>query len=354
MEKTLTYAIVGCGGFAGNHLVGMTTMPGVKVIALCDIHIDLCHEKKELYNLSDAQCYDDYNEMLKNHKPDIVIVATADFAHRDATIAALKAGCHVMCEKPMSLYVQDCKDMIKASKETGNLLMVGQICRFTPGFVKAKSIVDEGLIGDIFFIESEYAHDYTDVRGIDNWRMHPDREPIIGGACHAVDLMRWIAGDPTEVMAYSNHKMLPEWSTNDTTIAIMKFPNDVIGKVFTSNSCKRDYTMRTVIYGSKGTIIVDNTSTHLTLYLEKASTDANFADGFFFGDGSERGIKHMIKVAINNHNIPGEHKAMRDAVIDGKPLLMTAEEGAKTVMVCRAVVEAAKTGKAVTVDYSLD
>ena len=177
------------------------------------------------------------------------------------------------------------------------------------------------------------------------------REPIIGGACHAIDLLRWIAGDPIETTAYSNHKMLTTWPVNDTTVAIMKFPNDVIGKVFTSIGCKRDYTMRTVIYGTKGTIIVNNTDPHLTLYLEKIE-GAPFAAGQL-GDIKEKVISHHIEVAVNNHNLGAEHKHMIDAVANGKKLITTGREGARTVAVCRAVVESAKIGAPVKIKYTV-
>ena len=350
MNTTLTYGLIGCGSFGNEHMKAMLMLPGVKVTALCDIHIERCYEMNERYGL-DAKCYENYNDMLAEQKFDIVVVAAVDKAHAGATVAALRAGSHVLCEKPMSLFLEDCKEMIQTADETGKLLMVGQVCRFTPGFVQAKEIVDAGVIGELYFIESEYAHDYVNLPGTDGWRTDPDREPIIGGACHAIDLVRWIAGDPIETMAYTNHKVLTHWPVNDTTISIMKFPNDVIGKVFASIGCKRDYTMRTVIYGTKGTIIVDNTTPYLTLMLERSADDAHFANGFF-GTGSERSIRHQIDVSLNNHNVAAEHKALREAILEGKPLLMTGREGAKTVAVCRAVVEAANTGKAVKVDYN--
>ena len=258
MEKTLKYAVVGCGDFGNMHLHALSLITGIKVVALCDKYIEKCQERKKQYKLSEANCYTDYNEMLSKEDIDIVVVATSDKAHSPVTVAALKSGRHVICEKPMALFVEECEEMIKAADETGNLLMIGQVCRCAPGFVKAKEIVDSGLIGELYFVESEYAHDYSLSRGVDDWRVDKDREPIIGGACHAIDLLRWIAGDPTETTAYSNHKMLPDWPVPDTTIAILKFPNNVIGKIFTSIGCKRNYTMRTVLYGTKGTIIVDN------------------------------------------------------------------------------------------------
>lgn len=350
MNKKLRYAIIGCGNFGKQHLEALETVSGVEVVALADVHIENCEEAKAQFGLN-ANCYADYKDMLKSEEIDIVTVATSDKAHKQATVDALRAGCHVMCEKPMALFTEDCEEMVKVADETGKLLMVGQVCRYAPGFVKAKELVEKRVIGELYFVESEYAHDYFGREGVDDWRADKDREPIIGGACHAIDLLRWIAGDPIETTAYSNHKMLTTWPVNDTTVAIMKFSNDVIGKVFTSIGCKRDYTMRTVIYGTKGTIIVNNTDPHLTLYLEKIE-GAPFAAGQLDGI-EEKVISHHIEVAVNNHNLGAEHRHMIDAVVDGKKLITTGREGARTVAVCRSVVESAKTGVPVKIKYTV-
>ena len=337
MEKTLRYALVGCGSFGGVHLDVLTRMPGTEITALCDIHPESCERLKERFGL-DVPCYTDYREMLAAEKDriDIVDVVTSDKAHCPVTLAALEAGCHVMCEKPMSLFTEECVSMVKKAEEKGLLLMVGQVCRCAPGFVKAKELVDSGEIGELYFAESEYAHDYTNIKGVDNWRVDPDREPIIGGACHAIDLLRWIAGNPTDTTAYSNHKVLTDWPVDDTTVAIFRFPGQVIGKVFTSIGCKRNYTMRTVLYGTKGTIIVNNTDPVLDLYRLQP-------------DG--RAALTQLPLEIDNHNVMEEHRLLREAVLNGAPLITTGAEGARTVAVCRAVVESAETGKPVEIVY---
>jgi predicted dehydrogenase len=87
-----------------------------------------------------------------------------------------------------------------------------------------------------------------------SWRRDPKimRYGFVGGGCHAVDLIRWIAGNPSEVSAYGNQKYLTDWPPIlDAIMAIYRLPNDTIGKVFCSIGCKRPYTMRTVIYGTK-------------------------------------------------------------------------------------------------------
>lgn len=343
--KKLNYAIIGCGVFGCTHARALSTIKEANIVAVCDTYIEKCKALNEKFQL-EASCYSNYMDMLEKEQIDIVVVATSDKEHKDASIAALKTNHHVMCEKPMSLFTEDCIEMIKAADEAHKLLMVGQVCRCTPAFIKAKELVDNGVIGELCFAESEYAHDYSRAFGTDNWRVDKDREPIIGGACHAIDLLRWIAGDPYETTAYSNHKMLTDWPVDDTTIAIMKFPNNVIGKVFTSIGCKRNYTMRTVLYGTKGTIIVNNSDSHFTLFLEKENEN-----GGNLGDVSNKTVAHEIPVVVNNHNVPEEHKQLIDAVMKNKPLVTTGREGAKTVIACRAVVDSAKTGKSVKIDY---
>jgi predicted dehydrogenase len=216
--------------------------------------------------------------------------------------------------------------------------MVGQVCRYNGNFIQAKQLVDEGAIGELTFVESEYAHDYSIHRGYQDWRISPDREGMIGGGCHAVDLLRWIAGDPTQVTAYSNHKYLTDWPVNDTTIAIYKFPNDVIGKVFCSIGVKRNYTMRTVLYGTKGTLIVQSGAKEMTLF----QCDA---------EGKGYTVPKKIPCNPKSHNMEAEVSDFIDALIEDRPMPVSPMEGASTVAVCRATVESARTGMPVDIVY---
>ncbi|MBQ5823551.1 MAG: Gfo/Idh/MocA family oxidoreductase, partial [Clostridia bacterium] len=242
---------------------------------------------------------------------------------------------HVLCEKPLALTREDIEEIVKVAEESGVKFMVGQICRFTPAFEKAKEIIESGTLGELYFVESEYAHDYMLIQ--EPWRCDPQRHGVIGGGCHAVDLLRWLAGDPQEVFAYGTHKLLPHVTYDDATIAIMKFDDNLAGKVFVSTGCKRDYTMRTVIYGTKGTLICDNTSPTMTLF----TVDENQVTK----------EPEIIEVEVNNHNAVKEFEVFADAIINDKDVLTDAREGAKTVAVCLAIVESAKTGEKVKPNY---
>lgn len=339
-KRTLKFAVAGVGGIGRSHITGIQKSEHAVLSAVCDIDENFAKECAEANQL--PKYYLDFYDMLNNEDIDVVAVCVPDQIHREYTVSALKAGRHVLCEKPMALLLDDCKAMIKAADEAGRKLMIGQVCRKAPGFMLAKKLIDEGEIGELFFVESEYAHDYAKIPGHGGWRIDPVnlRHPVIGGGCHAIDLLRWIAGNPSEVFAYSNRKMLTAWPVDDCTVAIMKFPNEVIGKVMTSVGCKRTYTMRTVLYGSKGTIITDNTSSELTL--QRETTD---------GSGAQRIETTKLAVDINNHNIASEIEEMCLSVLNDTPVSTDGIEGASTVAVGCAIVESAATGSRVKIQY---
>lgn len=332
--KPLKIAVIGLQ-FGMAHIEGAMSY-GAEIAAVCDCNGDHLRAAGERYGISEEKRFSDHRALLARGDIDAAVIAVPDQQHRELSCAFLAAGKHVLCEKPMALTRGDTRAMIRAADASGRQLMVGQICRFTPAFEKAKELVENGTLGDLYFLESEYAHDYMKL--VDDWRSDPLRHGVIGGGCHAVDLLRWLAGEPREVFAYGTHRLLPQVPYDDATVAVMKFDDKTMGKVFVSTGCKRDYTMRTVIYGTKGTLICDNTSPSMTLFT---------ADE----DGVTR-EPETIEVEVNNHNATREFEAFADAILHGKPVLTDAREGAKTVEVCLSIVESSVTGKPVRPDVS--
>ena len=338
MEK-VKFAVVGVGGLGKAHIKGIYNNSDVaELVCVCDNREEIARAVAEANNVP---YYVDFYEMIKVGGFDCVILVTPDQIHREHAVAALEAGYHVLCEKPLAQTMDDCEAMVAAARRTGKKFMTGQVCRKAPGFMKAKELVDAGEIGELFYVESEYAHDYQFLKP--EWRKDPVnlRYSIIGGGCHAIDLLRWIAGNPTKVSALANRKVLTDWPVDDCTIAIMQFPNNVVGKIFCGIGVKRDYTMRTCLYGTKGTIICDNRSPEITLF-QHAVND----------NGKHLYPDKKIPVDINNHNVSAEIKDMCDAIINDTALECDAVEGSNTVAVgLAAVMSAAKGGAMVEPPY---
>ena len=324
-------------GIGKAHADGIVRSSKARLAALCDIDEEKLNTRAAEYGVTKIST--DYRDMINDPEIDAVCVCSPDHFHLEMVTAALRAGKHVLCEKPLALHADECKEMIRVAEEPGKLLMVGQVCRVAPGFAKAKSFIEEGLLGDVYFIESEYAHDYVDIKG---WRKDPAnmRHPVTGGGCHAVDLVRWLAGkEPVEAFSYSTHKALTDWPCDDCTIALMKFDNELMGKVLVSTGCKRNYTMRSVFYGTKGTIICDNTSPTIQLFEDDAANGKSYTSA------------QILPVEINNHNVTAEIDVFVDALVSGKPMPVSSMEGASSVAVCCATVEAAKVGHPVKIKY---
>ncbi|MBQ6163918.1 MAG: Gfo/Idh/MocA family oxidoreductase [Clostridia bacterium] len=332
--KSLKIAVIGLQ-FGMAHIEGAVSC-GARIAAICDTDADHLHAAGERYGIPAEKRFSDHRALLARGDIDAVVIAVPDQQHRALSCAFLAAGKHVLCEKPMALTCEDARAMVRAADTSGCQFMVGQICRFTPAFERAKELVENGTLGELYFLESEYAHDYMKL--VDNWRADPLRHGVIGGGCHAVDLLRWLAGDPREVFAYGTHRLLPQVPYDDATVAVMRFDGDTMGKVFVSTGCKRDYTMRTVIYGTRGTLICDNTSPSMTLFTAGADGMAHEPE--------------IISMEVNNHNAAREFAAFADAIRRGTPAPTDAREGAKTVAVCRAIIESSETGKPVCPEYS--
>lgn len=334
MEKVLL-GVIGLS-MGRMHLSGIVEN-GFEIGAICDVDPEVLKRVGDEFHVAEERRFLDWHDVVALSDVNAVVIVTPDQLHREMCETFLSAGKHVLCEKPLALLREDLDAIIAASKKAHTKFMVGQICRFNPGFLKMKELIDEGKIGDIYYMESEYAHDYAKI--LHGWRADPNRHGVVGGGCHAVDLMRWFLGDPTEVFAYGVHKMLPDVTYNDTTVGVLKFPNEVIGKVFVSTGCKRNYTMRTLVYGTKGTLIYKDKKTAVR-YFGLAEDGVSLAPVQLF-DFEER-----------DHNTFGEIKMFVDHILNDTPVILTAEQGAKTVATCLAIVESSKTGKPVVPDYN--
>lgn len=336
-KKILNVGVISCSDMAQSHMLAVKNHEQAYLAAICDVDEEKLREAGDKMGVEAR--YTDYRELLRHPGLDAVIIVTPDQLHREMVEESLKVGLHVLCEKPLALLREDLNAIVAASRASDKKLMVGQICRFTPGFAKAKELIDAGELGDIYYVESEYAHDYQAILSENGWRSDPDRNGVVGGGCHAVDLLRWIAGDPIEVTAYANHKMLPIVPYDDCTIAILRFENDVIGKVFVSTGCKRAYTMRSSFYGTKGTVVCDNTSPSITFYKSREEKPAELEE-------------REIEVDIANHNTFGEFRAFADAILNDKPVPTDALQGAKTIAACMAIVDSANERRTIAPDYN--
>lgn len=331
MEK-VKFAVVGVGGFGTRHAETICCHPDAELVCVCDIRQSVAMQKADKYN---CIYYTDYKEMLRDGGFDCVVVATGDQAHAEISIAAISAGYHVLCEKPLALNHDDCRDIVRAAKRSDKIFAVGQSIRKAKNFVVARDMIREGKIGEVFSAELEYSHNYARLKP--EWRRDKEklRHPIIGGGCHVIDTLRWTLGeDPLEVIALANHKALVDWPVDDCTIAIMKMPSGAIAKVTCSIGIQRKYTCSATFCGTEGTIEANSIADNLIYHKKSKSYDEDFK----FDE---------MEISVGDsetHKVDLEISEMCRAIRLGESISCDALEGAKTVAVGLAAVESARLG----------
>ncbi|PYZ91700.1 dehydrogenase [Salipaludibacillus keqinensis] len=194
----LKMGIIGAGGIAQQrHLPLLKQLSEqVVVVAVCDVNPMTARAAAEKFNI--PKVYEDYREMLS--EVDAVTVCTPNKFHADITVAALEAGLHVLCEKPMAMNTEECEAMIQAAEQSGTLLSIGYHYRFMRNSQAAKKVIMEGEIGTPLVARSQSLRR----RKVPGWGVFTNKELQGGGSlidygCHFLDLTLWLLGNPKVV-----------------------------------------------------------------------------------------------------------------------------------------------------------
>lgn len=196
MSDVVRVGIIGTGGIARYaHIPAYLALENAKIMAFCDIVPGRAEAAAEEYGVPSA--YVDYREMLASEDLDAVSVCTPNATHKEITIAALKAGLHVLCEKPIAMNLQEGQAMVAAAKQAGKILQIGLHMRFGSEAQALKRFVDAGEMGDVYYGEATYLRR----RGIPTWGVFTQKELQGGGALidigvHCLDLTLWLMGNP--------------------------------------------------------------------------------------------------------------------------------------------------------------
>ena len=154
-KTKLKVGIIGTGWIADAHASKYKEMNDVEVVALADLVPGKAKKFAEKWEFNDARCYLSHKELLDNEKNlDAVSICTYNRTHAECTIYALKKGVNVLCEKPMSVTLDEAIEMRKAEKESGKILSIGFQPRMDPNMKKIKEIVESGVLGEIYYIQT--------------------------------------------------------------------------------------------------------------------------------------------------------------------------------------------------------
>jgi UDP-N-acetylglucosamine 3-dehydrogenase len=342
MEK-LRVAVIGCGSIAQHrHLPEYQSNKNVELIAVCDSNEERAQAVAEKYGV---KAYTNYEEVISSGLVDAVSVCTPNYLHAPISIAALHAGLHVLCEKPMATSKQEAEEMIAAANESGKKLMIAHNQRFVPSHQRARKLIESGEIGKIYSFRTAFGHGGPEgwsVEGKEGWFFQKEKA-FVGAmgdlGVHKTDLLRYVLGEEiTEVGAFVETSAKDFADVDDNAVCVLKTESGIIGTLAASWAYVSKEDNSTIIYGEKAilrleddpinSLVVQYTNGEVVNYqLGKIQSNA---EG---GQNNSHVIEKFVESILQDHEPP-----------------VPGEEGLKSLEVILAALESNETKKIVRVN----
>jgi predicted dehydrogenase len=337
--KKYNVGIVGYGWVATAHIPAINASSLAQVTAVCSAR-KLDPSELSATHGSRIRVYGKLEEMLVD--PEIHVVSLCSFPNQHASqaIATAKAGKHLIIEKPLCFTPQDLDAMRAAIKQAGVKTCVCFECRFSSQFLTIKSLLDNGLLGELHYGEVDYYHGIGPWYAQFRWNTRKDQggSSLLSAGCHALDALLLCMNSPVEeVASYASNsasKLFKEYQYPSTSVTILKFKNGSVGKCASSIDCHQPYYFHTHLVGSKGSLL-DNKFHSTDLGTNKTAWNTLAFKSLDSGD-------------VADHPYQTQFEAFFQAVDNGQEMPLTnLAEAARSHEVIFAADRAAATGRPV-------
>lgn len=346
--KKLKVAVIGVGFISYYHLINYQNDPNTEIVALCDIDREKLERRGKEFGVK--ALYEDYREMLAKEEIDLVSVCTWNSVHAPAAIAALEAGKHVLCEKPMAMNAEQAEAMRAAAEKSGKVLQVGFVRRFGRDAEVIREFSQRGALGDLYFARAFYVRRHGNPGGWFGDKSRSGGGPLIDLGVHVIDLVRYLMGNPKPVSVFGaayrklgnrpDIRQVGTYSTvtksrndicdvEDLAAAFIRFENGATLDVqagFSLNLGKDETSIE--LFGDKGGVKLDP---EFRLYnaMNGYLTDVAIADrtGFDFEEAFAAEIHGFV-----------------NAVLGKAPVRATADDGVELMKIIDAIYASAESG----------
>ena len=332
------FALIGCGVIANFHATAIEQIPEATLVGVYD---EYRPGAERFVQTRPVQIFDSLEALLASDEVDAVGICTPSGLHTQQAVAAMRAGKHVVVEKPMSLSLDDADLLIRTAKETGVKVCVISQYRFSDAVQEIRRAIDAGAFGRIVSgsLQMKYfrSHEYYASGG---WR---GTWAMDGGGClmnqgiHGIDMFRYLMG-PVKSLTAITKTQTRQIEVEDSAVAVLEFANGAIGTLEGSTTCYPGYPRRIEICGDAGSIVLEEDSIlrwdmpiPCNLPVGNAAKNVGSSDPKAIRvDGHVKQIGNLV-----------------DAVLRGTPLMADAASGRPPLEIILAVYESSKTGKPV-------
>lgn len=331
-------AVIGCGSISKHrHIPEYAGNENVELAAF----VDIVKERAEAFAAEHGgKAFTDYKEMLAEVKPDAVSVNLPNALHAPVSIDAANAGAHVLVEKPMAATLEEAQAMIDAAKANNVFLMVGQNQRLMPPHVKAKEILESGVLGKVLSFRTSFGHpgpEAWSVDGRDSWFF--EKEDAVMGAMgdlgvHKSDLIRYLLSDEvSEISAFIGTIDKEGTEVDDNAICVLRMKSGAIGSLVASWTYYKGEDNSTVLWCQNGVM--------------KIGTHPDDQVIVELRDGTVNKYK-VGEIATNEkQTTSGVIDAFVESIVTKTKPSISGEEGKQSLAVILAAFESQATGKTI-------
>ncbi len=343
--KTVRIGVVGVGNMGSSHARALKNGDISRAVlgAVCDI------DPEKLARWDDTiPKFATADDLLASKAVDAVVIATPHYDHTTIGIAALKAGYHVLVEKPISVHKADCERLIAAHKSKKQVFAAMFNQRTDPHYTRVRDAIRNGELGELlrvnWIITNWFRSEAYYASG--GWRAtwRGEGGGVLMNQCpHNLDLLQWLTGMPKRVRAFCRFGRYHDIEVEDDVTAYLEYANGATG-VFVTTTGEAPGTNRLEITGTRGKIVVENgkiafSRNEIPVDVFTRTTKESFA------------APPLWNVDIPARDNGGQHRAIltnfADAILDGAPLIAPAEEGIHSVELANAMLLSTLTDKTI-------
>jgi predicted dehydrogenase len=290
----------------------------------------------------------DYRELLQMKEVQVVLLCLPNDLHCRVTVDAARAGKHVICEKPLCMNLAEADEMIAACKKAGVKLMYAEELCFTPKYVRAKHLIDEGALGQVYLVKQSEKHNgphspwFWDVK-------RSGGGVLLDMGCHGIEFARWIMGRPNATSVYAQcgtYVHQNKTQGDDNAILIIEFENNAVALIEESWARLGGMDDRAEIYGSKGVTYAD------LLHGSALETYSEVGYGYAVEKASTTtGWTFTMYEENWNYGFPQEMQHFIDCVQHDNQPSVTGEDGRAVLEIILAAYASAGAGKKITLPF---
>lgn len=320
----IKFAIIGLGNIGKRHAEHILQQPNAEMVAICD-------SDKAKSGLFDLPFYTDIEDLLANTKADVLCVCTPNYLHEQHTVYALKAGLHVVVEKPMALSTAECDRMIAAAEDADKIIFAVKQNRYNPPVVAVKNLINEGRLGKIFMIQVNCFWNRGDsYYSQSDWRGKKEKD----GGClftqfsHFVDILYYLNGSIDKAFgSVQNFAHQHNTEFEDTGSFVMQAANGaIINFNFTTCSFEKNMEGAITIFAENGTVKIGGQYLN-TIEYQQLKGEAIPAINI----SAKNNDYGLYQGSMSNHDKLIQNVV--DVLQNGEKIMTTAEEGREVVRI---------------------